>query len=147
VSSDWLPFVRTVGADEAEAMLGDWRWLVPLDLTPLFITMLGDWIFGAPDGSIWALSLLEGDLRRLAASGTEYNRLKQDADWLDAELQFGWYEIALHNGLVPDGEQCVGWKIHPALGAAIDKSNLELYSMRAYQSIVGQLMRHVAGRP
>ena len=127
-------------------MLEEWRWRVPRDLTPLFLTMLGDWIFGAPDGSIWALSLLEGDLRRLAASGVEYNRLKNDRGWLDAELQFGWYEIALNNGLVPNAEQCVGWTVAPILGGPLERSNLKLYSMRVYQLITAQLMRQVVSR-
>ena len=59
--SDEVPFVLAVTPEAARPLLEDWRWLVPEELTPLFLTTLGDWIFGASDGSIWTLSLLEGE--------------------------------------------------------------------------------------
>jgi hypothetical protein len=139
------PFIRSVGAEEAQDLLDEWRWLVPPDLTPLFITMLGDWIFGAPDGSLWTLSLLDASLRRLAASGAEYNRLKASEAWLDEQLQLGWYGIALGNGLAPTASQCIGWKVHPIVGGKFEKENLQLFTMRLYQSLVGQLLRQLQG--
>jgi hypothetical protein len=142
-----VPFVLAVTPEAAEPLLADWRWLVTKELTPLFVTTLGDWIFGAPDGSIWTLSLLEGDLRMLARTGTDYNRLKRDPKWLEDELAAGWAIIADGNGLVPGRDQCVGWKLHPVLGGAFDKTNLEIFSMPVYQSLMGQLFRQLAGRP
>jgi hypothetical protein len=137
------PFIRVVGPEEAEELLEFWRWLVPPELTPLFLTMLGDWIFGAPDGSLWTLSLLEGELRKLANNSADYNRQKASADWLDTELQLGWYDIAVRNGVVPDERGCVGWRVHPAIGGEFDKANLQLFTMRLYQTLVGQLMRQL----
>src|SRR5262249_27673812 len=51
---------------DCERLLADWRWLVPRDVTPLQIGIFGDWIFGARDGSLWHLGLLEGQFQRIA---------------------------------------------------------------------------------
>ena len=36
-----------------QALLEGWGWRIPGDATPIFISAMGDWIFGDPDGS-WA---------------------------------------------------------------------------------------------
>jgi hypothetical protein len=126
-------------------LLADWRWIVPDALEPLFITALGDWIFGAPDGSLWLLEMIEGSLGRIAANGAEYNRLKASEEWLNETLMAGWFVVALGNGLAPTENQCIGWKIHPLLGGAFDKANLQLFDMTVYQVIMGQLHRQLRG--
>jgi hypothetical protein len=137
------PFVREITAEEAEPLLADWRWLVGRELTPLFLTRLGDWIFGAPDGSLWCLDMVEGELRRLAANAAEYNRLKASREWLDDELLAGWYDIAVGSGHVPDETECIAWTVPPRLGGPLAKSNLKKLSMRVYQSVMGQLHRQL----
>ena len=44
------PFLRDVTGLGVAGLLAEWRWLVPLTETPLFITQLGDWVFGARNG-------------------------------------------------------------------------------------------------
>ena len=70
----------------------------------------GDWVFGRPDGSLWALSLLEGDYRQIAQNATEYNRLNKSPEWLNDEFCAEWLLIASHHGLLPAPHQCLGWK-------------------------------------
>ncbi len=141
------PFMFQVEAREAEALLRDWRWLVPGELTPLLITVFGDWVFGAPDGSIWMLSVLEGGLEQVAPSSSEFNRKKADFAWLDTVFIAGWQEIAERHGLEPDEGECLGWKLHPLLGGEFDVANLQLFSMSVYQSLMGQLHRQLLGVP
>jgi hypothetical protein len=131
-------------------MLAEWRWLVPRELTPLFLTTLGDWIFGAPDGSLHGLDMLEAQLERVADNAAQYNAQKASRAWLEDRLLLGWYEIAIGNGLVPSAAECIGWKVHPLLGGRIEKTNLQLFSMRVYQSLMAQLhqqLRERAARP
>ena len=45
------------------------------------------------------------------------------------------------------GHQCLGWKVHPIIGGALDKTNLQLFSVHMYQSLMGQLFRQLGGRP
>jgi hypothetical protein len=137
--------MRPIDEREAESLLDDWRWLVPRDLTPLFVTMLGDWIFGAADGSLWALDMLEGNLRQVASSAAEYNRLNKSREWLEETLLIDWYEVALEAGLVGAPDDCIGWARHPMVGGRIERANLRRFSMRIYQSLMGQLHRQLRG--
>jgi hypothetical protein len=133
------PFMTAAEAFDVKDLATPWRWLIPPSATPLFITVFGDWVFGAPDGGLWALSVLEGTFSKIAASGSEYNRLKASFEWLDETFIAGWQEIALRHGLVPAVHECIGWKVHPALGRPFEKENLKIFSMRVYQYLMGQL--------
>jgi hypothetical protein len=103
---------------DAAVLLAEWRWLVPQSSTPLFISALGDWVFGHPDGSLWMLSLLEGDYRQVAENAAEYNRLNKSEAWLEETFQAGWQVIAAAHGMQPGKDECLGWKVPPVLGWA-----------------------------
>jgi hypothetical protein len=90
--------------------------------------------------------MLEGSLTQIAANAAEYNARKADDAWLDENLMAGWFAIALGNGLAPSSEECLGWKIHPLIGGAFDKANLQVFNMKVYQLLMGQLHRQLQGR-
>ena len=140
-------FFVDVGKYNVDRMLEEWRWLVTPDQTPLFVSVLADWVFGAPDGSLWALSTLEGDYRQVAVDAAEYNRQKRSVEWLEANFAAGWQPIAAGNGLLPNENECLGWKLHPVLGGAFEVSNQEVFDMELYQSIVGQIHRRLRQPP
>ena len=140
------PLMIEASKFDAPALLEEWKWLVPKTDTPLFLSALGDWVFGHPDGSLWALSVLEGTYERVAANSTEYNRLNKSAEWLESTFVAGWLPIAAGNGLEPGDGQCVGWKLHPLLGGKFEVANLQLFDMRVYQSLMGQLHRQLRAR-
>jgi hypothetical protein len=124
-------------------LLEEWHWLVPKSDTPLFISVLGDWVFGAPNGSLWALSALDGSYKQIAVNAMEYNTLNKSAEWLDQTFSEGWQEIGYRHGLCPSKDQCLGWKLHPFLGGKFEVGNLQIFSMLVYQSLMGQLHRQV----
>jgi hypothetical protein len=124
----------------------EWRWLVPSTDTPLFISIFGDWVFGHPNGSLWALSVLEGTYEQVARNSAEYNSLNKSFEWLDATFIAGWQEIAARHGLEPADSECLGWKVHPIIGGKFEVENLAIFSMTEYQSIVGQLHRQLRGQ-
>jgi len=140
------PFMTPAEAFDVEDLLEPWRWLVPSAATPLFISVFGDWVFGSPDGSLWALSVLEGTYSQIASTGAEYNRLKSSFEWLDNTFMAGWQVIAHRHGLVLAFYECIGWKIHPKLGGPISKENLEVFNMRVYQYLMGQLHQQLQQR-
>lgn len=76
------PFFADVEHTDNSALLEEWRWLVPATDTPLFLTALGDWVFGAPDGSLWLLSALEGNYSIVASNSVEFNRLNKSQEWI-----------------------------------------------------------------
>lgn len=128
---------------DTSALLAEWQWLVPELATPLFISAFGDWVFGHPDGSLWVLSLLEGDYRQVAKNAAEYNTLNKSADWLEQTFIAGWQVIAAGHGMQPGKNECLGWKLHPLLGGKFKAENLQIFGMAVYQSLMGQLHRQL----
>ena len=124
-------------------LLSEWRWLVPLTDTPLFISAFGDWVFGHSDGSLWVLSVLEGTYERVATNSAEYNALNKSTEWLEKTFIAGWLPIAAGHGLEPKAEECLGWQLHPLLGGKFEVGNLKIFSMAVYQSLMGQLHRQL----
>ncbi|MFS2002705.1 hypothetical protein ACEN9F_03670 [Duganella sp. CT11-25] len=131
---------------ELSGLLAEWAWLVPESDTPLFLTVMADWVFGAPDGSIWRLSALEGDYVRIAANAAEYNALKGTPQWLNKAFCADWQPIAAGNNLLPNDMECLGWRRHPYLGGELKAGNLQVFSMLTYQSLMGQLHRQLQPR-
>jgi hypothetical protein len=138
--------MRDANGYDTEALLVEWRWLVPEADTPLFVSVFGDWVFGAPEGSLWVMSTLEGDYRQVARDATEYNTLIRSSEWTSETLLAEWFPIATGNSLVPDHDECIGWRVHPVVGGAFAAANLQLFSMRIYQSLTGQLHRQLRAR-
>ncbi|MEO1350917.1 MAG: T6SS immunity protein Tdi1 domain-containing protein [Cyanobacteria bacterium J06635_15] len=116
-----------------------WSWLVPTDATPLFLSAFGDWVFGHPDGSLFVLSLLEGAYEKVANNADEFNQLNKSSEWREEIFIAGWFPIALENGIVPDLNECIGWKNHPILGGEFSVDNLQIFDMHVYQSLMSQL--------
>ncbi len=128
---------------DCDPLLTEWRWLVPSDATPLLIGIFGDWIFGAPDGSFWHLDLLEGCFHRIADDSDAFNAMKQEDQYRDDWFGANWAEIALGNGLVPNDQECLGWKIAPIIGGPFSVDNIEVFPLPVYQHITGQLHRQL----
>jgi hypothetical protein len=126
---------------DCEQLLQEWRWLVPEDHHPLMIGAFGGWIMGAPDGSIWSLELLEGTYSRIADNADAFNRAKASPENLNLWFMAEWVEIAERHGLVPQADECLGWRVHPIFGAPISAENIQVFSLRVYQSLMGQLFR------
>jgi hypothetical protein len=127
-------------------LMAEWDWLVPIDHTPLLIGAFGDWIIGAPDGSHWALCLLEGDYRQVASNSSEFNQNKLLPKNLDEWFKADWVGLAARQGLIPGGHECLGWKFHPKIGGPFSVENIGVFSLRVYQSLMGQLHRHIIER-
>ncbi|MCB1634251.1 MAG: hypothetical protein KDI37_14430 [Xanthomonadales bacterium] len=123
---------------DCRILLAEWTWLTPPSDTPLFISAFGDWVFGNPDGSLWVLSVLEGNYTQVARNSQEYNALNKSSEWLEQVFIAGWLPIAAEHGLMPRKDQCLGWKVHPLVGGKLTTSNLQVFEMTVYQSIMGQ---------
>ena len=131
---------------EWQPLLEEWRWLVPAGHQPLLIGAFGDWIIGAPDGSLWSLELLEGSFSLIADNADAFNRAKSIPENLNRWFMAEWVEIAERNGLIPKADECLGWKIHPMFGAPILPQNIQIFSLRVYQPLMGQLFRQTRQR-
>ncbi|WP_150278856.1 T6SS immunity protein Tdi1 domain-containing protein [Halopseudomonas salina] len=139
--TEFRPLMTEAAEYNTEALLAEWQWLVPSVDTPLFISVFGDWVFGNPDGSLWLLSVLEGDYIQLARNAQEYNTFNKSAEWLEQNFIAGWQPIAAGHGMSPSRNECLGWKVHPLLGGNFEVANLQIFSMVVYQALMGQLHR------
>ena len=137
------PLMIEAAQYDSPALLADWSWRTTPTDTPLFISAFGDWVFGNPDGSLWLLSLLEGDYTQIARNAHEYNTLNKSSEWLEETFIAGWLPIAAGNGLVPGKDQCLGWRVHPLIGGKFESSNLQIFDMLVYQSLMGQLQQRL----
>jgi Domain of unknown function (DUF1851) len=131
---------------DCKRLLTEWQWLVPADAAPLMIGIFGDWIFGAPDGSLWHLDLLDAHFRQVARDSAEFNAKKREEKYLNEWFGANWANIAFANGFTPDRDQCLGWKIAPVLGGPFSVENIQVFSLLIYQSIHGQLFRQLSQR-
>jgi hypothetical protein len=129
---------------DCKRLLTEWQWLVPSDATPLMIGIFGDWIFGRPDGSLWHLDLLEGQFRQVARDSNEFNAKKSDEKYREEWFGANWANIALENGITPNRDECLGWKIAPVLGGSFSVANIQVFSLLIYQSINGALFRQLS---
>jgi hypothetical protein len=136
--SDLQAFMRNVDATDA-ALVSNWSWLVPHEHTPLLLSIFGDWVFGAPDGSLWTLSTLEGSYEHIAHSSAEFNTLKQSPEWLDKVFIASWQEIAARHGIVPSANECITWRVPPVLGGSLEVGNLQLLAQSTYQPFIAQV--------
>jgi len=137
------PLMIRAAEYDVQRLLTEWRWLLTTTDTPLFVSVFGDWVFGAPDGSLWCLSALEGNYLKIASDAHQYNTLNKSAGWLDQTFLANWQGIALGHGLNPSIHECLGWKKHPLLGGKFEAANLQIFSIAVYQSLMGQLHRRV----
>lgn len=129
---------------DCERLLLDWRWLVPTSMTPLMVGIFGDWVFGAPDATLWHLDLVAGSFRQIARNSSEFNELKHQDQYRDEWFGAGWADIALENGLVPRQDECLGWKTAPVFGGRFEVDNIQVFSLFIYQSIQGQIFRQLS---
>lgn len=140
-----MEFMREPSKDEIKTMLPQWFWLVPSDSSPLLITLFGDWLFGNPDGSLSVLSVLEGTYEKVANNSEDYNELNKSSDWCDEIFISSWLPIAIENGINPIEGECIGWIVHPIIGGEFSVSNLKIFSMSVYQSLMSQFHAKIQG--
>lgn len=116
-------------------------------LSPVGMTIFGDWFFEAWDGRVYFLDLVSGALEEIAESRSEFldrRGLPANLDrWYMADLAL----LCLENGLVPAEGQCLGFKVPPVLGGELDLENIEVCGLAVHQSLMGQLHRQVKDLP
>ena len=138
----------TILASEVNARdaLNDWVWLLNKPLKPIFLSKFGDWFFFNAQGAVEMLDMIEGQLRVVAASDSEFNALcktpeKQSEWFLDGRL------YRMHNdGLELSSGQCFGFKLAPILGGKFEAENIGIFSVWLYNSLCSQLHQQLRNR-
>lgn len=143
-----VPLTIPLDDFDHERALDAWRWLVPADFQPFLLTAFGDWILGAPDGAIYLMDTLEGQLTRIAETGREFNHcVDNDEAKRDAWLFEGIVIGQASRGVFLEKGQCFGWVIPPIMGGAIEADNIEPHNIIAYETVVGALHKQIRDLP
>jgi hypothetical protein len=138
IRTDGLPF---------DSLLSDWRWLVPPQFTPVLMTAFGDLFLRDQSGRIHFLDLMSGELKQVAESQEEFERLCEDKaqrrSWF---IGFVLAEVRKVRGELAAGE-CYSCKTPLSLGGLLDADNFERTDLQVHYSILGQLHQQTRHLP
>jgi hypothetical protein len=140
----------TISLDDFDhaRVLDAWKWLMPADFKPFLLTAFGDWILGAPDGAIYLMDTLEGQLTRIAETGREYNDcVDNDQDKRDSWLYEGLVIGQASRGVFLEKGECFGWIIPPIIGGSFEADNIKPHNIVAYETVVGALHQQIRDLP
>ena len=122
-----------------DKLLADWRWLVTEKLTPVMMTSFGDLFLRDDSGRIQFLDLMAGELKVVASTESEFERLCEDREkrrvWF---LGFLVTELRRTLGHLASGE-CYSCKIPLSLGGQMEEENFERADLLTHYSVLGQL--------
>lgn len=144
---EWRHLEIGIDGLDCDRLLSDWRWLVPVELRPISLTMFGDWFFEDPRGCVSFLDTVGGKLTQIAPTRSAFLVDREARENLDE-----WYmaDLALlcsQRGLVPAPGQCLGFVIPPVLSGSVDVENVEVCDLMVHESIMGQLHRGMKHLP
>jgi hypothetical protein len=126
---------------DTEDLLREWRWCIPEGYTPIQMTKFGDWFFVDQRQHVHMLDLIEGTLQEVALTIPAYNELKNTPDKHSEWFLDGLVFRCVEEGMPLGPSQCYGWRVHPMLGGKTAFENIQVFSLRVYQSLMGQLFR------
>jgi hypothetical protein len=126
----------------------DWRkllayWTPPLppDAALWFVNCLGDIFYNAEAGAVFRLVVGTGTVERLAADKQEFARLLDLPSNADAWLQTTLVERCRRAGIGLDPDQCIGFKVPPALLGKYEVANLQATNIYSHYSWLAHLTK------
>jgi len=132
---------------DPEILAHGWSWLVKGEFRAIAASKFGDWFLERPDGTIEMLDAVEGTLKQLASSHSEFQQLintpERQEEWLLSELVF-----TLHGkGVVPARGECYSFKLPLVLGGKAVSENVEVCDFRLWVSLSGQIHEQTRDLP
>jgi hypothetical protein len=136
-----------ISADQAELLLGDWRWLIGDDKNALLITASGDAFLADPHGNVLWLETGGGELVQVAGSIEDFQTALTDEtnqrEWLFAPVVAA---LRMSGKILEPGE-CYGFRMPAVLGGAYDGDNRVAISAREHFGFTGYLHRQIKDLP
>ncbi len=131
-------YTITPTADELMRALDAWQWLDLEGKTPILASAFGD-IFLEDRAGIWYLDTLQGQLQQTHATRTDLFDALCTPEGQEHYLLGGLVDRAIREGKSLGTGQCYDFKVHPALGGAIDYDNVEICDFVVAVDIRGQI--------
>ena len=128
------------------AILAEWRWMLPSDLTPTHVTCFGD-LFLAHDSAIWLLDLENATLDRYCeAESILVATLAQDKD-ADVVLYANLVDQLRASGSILGPGRCYHFKLPTILGGKLDVVNIGTNSIDERVRFCGDFHRQIKDLP
>ena len=136
-----------VGGLAIDSLLSDWRWLIRTNYTPILMTAFGDLFLRDEAGHVHFLDLMSGELKQVATSQEEFDRLCADKEQRRRYfVGFLVMEFKKLHGSLAVGE-CYGCKTPLSLDGQLQADNFERVDLQAHYSVLGQLHRQTKHLP
>lgn len=145
--ASWKELTISLEGFDHHQLLAEWRWLVPETMSPLWLNRFGDWALKSPDATVYFLDILEGTFNCIASSELALNSLLESEENRNKWLMADWAGICGTRALHLSSGECFGWKIAPILGGKFEFSNIQVFYITVYESIMGQLHRQLKSFP
>ena len=130
--------IQNIAHEEMQTWIAPWSHLLTGKFAPVFMSMFGDWFLRRPDGSTDELSVIEGTLKRIAATPEEFVAIVNGVEWQEEHL-LSFHVGRLHErGLIPGIRECYGFAPHPVFTGRIDLGFARIFTIRVWQSIAAQ---------
>jgi hypothetical protein len=129
------------------AILAEWHWLLPADLTVWMVNRFGDVIFVPEDGTVQFLDIGAGFVKQLATSREDFFTQVDSGDNADNWLLISLTDRCVAADLVPDPNQCYSFKIPPVLGGEYTTDNIELCDLVVNYSLLAQIHEQIKDLP
>lgn len=143
----WRKLTIPLSGLGVEDLLKEWRWLVPATMSPLWLSAFGDLAFMGQDKRVFLLDILEGSFGLIAPSELAMTELLESEEMRNRCLSADWFETCNSRGLYLGPGQCYGWKVAPILGGEFSFSNIQVFDVLVYETIMGQLHRQLKALP
>ncbi len=147
MKTEWNKLIIDISDLDCERLLSDWRWLVDKTYQPFLMTIFGDWFMESPNGSVFMLDLVSGQLNMISQSISDFDKEKEKLDNLDEWFMADLSYLCHDKGLCPGVGQCLSYKIPPILSGELIPENIDVADIMVHQSIMGQIHMGVKDLP
>ena len=129
------------------AILTEWHWLVPRDLTVWMVNRFGDIFFVPEDGSIQLLDIGAGSVKQLAANREDFYTQVAIGDNADNWFLISLTDKCVASGLMLGPGQCYAFKSAPIFGGEYSVENIEIMDLAVNYSLMAQIHEQIRDLP
>jgi len=130
-----------------ERLMKEWRWLYPDPVTLLARSTFGDLFLRKESGEVVKLNVSIGQITEIAGSEEEFLRLAGTEERLQEWFAKADELAAAQRGLIPNSEQCIGFKIPLMFAESGVPNNAYLADLYEQVSFLGDLHRQISKLP
>jgi hypothetical protein len=143
----WKELTVSLDGLSSDDLLGEWRWLVPPELSLHLVSTLGDCFLMDKAGAIYWLDVGGAELTRIANSSAEFDALRQQSNNASQ-----WFCPQLVGDLLSEGKslkphQCFSYKTPLTLGGEYSPENFEPTDIAVHFGVLGQIQKQVKAFP